>query len=439
MDRTSGSFTAPTYIGDLIYEETSVSDGHVFGRSVQPCYGLNPYVACLGEKQEFSYVLGPKTESISVGSNIVNVPVFKPVTNLKIKRDYLPGIPLKKEAVRAGVRYKLEMCGAQQNSEYYTPEKLESMGLCYNHTTLASIAGSSIAARINNELLSDSSLMGFTDGFSVLNFIAELREVRDLPKLLTRWTKSDKDISDKYLGFSFGVLPFASDVTSITNRLGKLGPSIDRWNRDAATSRVLNAHRNIPFSPKGKNVGTEKDPVYKTEFSQLVITYWPGPVQVPVYHSHECRQKIKLLMHVYFVPHNLDEGLFDDLKREIWGIDKPVTALWNAIPFSFVVDWFTNIGELITQLESTQPLLKVKLLSAGYSVKVVTEHTCKAGQYPGSDDLGTTTQKYEYYARVPVTPSSVVSAGTYYGPLRFKQITPGQTVLGSALLHQLLR
>lgn len=31
----------------------------------------------------------------------------------------------------------------------------------------------------------------------------------------------------------------------------------------------------------------------------------------------------------------------------IWGIDQPFTAMWELVPFSFVVDWFLNVGKVI--------------------------------------------------------------------------------------------
>lgn len=31
----------------------------------------------------------------------------------------------------------------------------------------------------------------------------------------------------------------------------------------------------------------------------------------------------------------------------IWGIDQPFTAMWELVPFSFVVDWFLNVGKTI--------------------------------------------------------------------------------------------
>jgi len=31
----------------------------------------------------------------------------------------------------------------------------------------------------------------------------------------------------------------------------------------------------------------------------------------------------------------------------IWGLDQPFTAMWELVPFSFVVDWFFNVGKTI--------------------------------------------------------------------------------------------
>lgn len=35
---------------------------------------------------------------------------------------------------------------------------------------------------------------------------------------------------------------------------------------------------------------------------------------------------------------------------KIWGLDKPFEAIWEVVPFSFVFDWFFNIGQTIASL-----------------------------------------------------------------------------------------
>jgi hypothetical protein len=32
----------------------------------------------------------------------------------------------------------------------------------------------------------------------------------------------------------------------------------------------------------------------------------------------------------------------------VWGLDQPLESLWEIVPFSFIVDWFFNIGDIIS-------------------------------------------------------------------------------------------
>jgi hypothetical protein len=51
--------------------------------------------------------------------------------------------------------------------------------------------------------------------------------------------------------------------------------------------------------------------------------------------------------------------------RDFGLTELPLTA-WELVPFSFVVDWFVNIGDW---LEALTPKLGIKILSEGYTVK----------------------------------------------------------------------
>lgn len=61
---------------------------------------------------------------------------------------------------------------------------------------------------------------------------------------------------------------------------------------------------------------------------------------------------------------------FDDVdlyRKQRLGLTNPALWLWEALPYSFVVDWFTTYGEYISQLDE---FLGVTVLDAGYSVMV---------------------------------------------------------------------
>lgn len=45
--------------------------------------------------------------------------------------------------------------------------------------------------------------------------------------------------------------------------------------------------------------------------------------------------------------------------QTVWGLDQPLEAVWELIPFSFIIDWFFNIGNVISSW-SVNPSLLVK-------------------------------------------------------------------------------
>lgn len=50
----------------------------------------------------------------------------------------------------------------------------------------------------------------------------------------------------------------------------------------------------------------------------------------------------------------------------IWGLDRPIEAIWELVPYSFVVDWFLNVG---TTLASWTPKFGIKTLASWVTVK----------------------------------------------------------------------
>lgn len=50
----------------------------------------------------------------------------------------------------------------------------------------------------------------------------------------------------------------------------------------------------------------------------------------------------------------------------IWGFTQPVEAIWELVPFSFVVDWFLNVGDT---LSAWTPNYGIKALASWYTVE----------------------------------------------------------------------
>lgn len=311
---------------------------------------------------------------------------------------------------------------------------------------------SSAYSFIKNEMMTDESFLGMKEAFNVLLFIAELKDLRTLPNLFKKWKVSQDDISDKYLGINFGLLPLYSDAKAIMERMLKLDPAIIRWNEMAAAGKTINLHRSMPPPAAVKNhkafksyengVTTLK---YTTLNSNMNNGYTYGGFMASAgTGDFETSQRITAKCHVYFKPIPIPDNLIDNLKRHIWGVDRPLQAIWEAIPFSFVVDWFLNLQRYIDTFEQSQPFLKSQIVSVGCSIKVETVVSARLKLRVYSNSIvhvpsGELDQYTEWYNRYPLTPSSVLTAGKIYSQLELQQLNTSQALLGSALLHQLLR
>lgn len=53
----------------------------------------------------------------------------------------------------------------------------------------------------------------------------------------------------------------------------------------------------------------------------------------------------------------------------IWGMTQPVESLWELVPFSFIIDWFVNIGETIA---AWTPNYGLTTLSSWYTIETKT-------------------------------------------------------------------
>lgn len=388
------------------------------------------------------YITGPKSSLLNIEGVQVLVPNFKPVTHIKRNRVLEAGFP-------SVINWSTStMLGKVTNPDFFpnyggyafddhlVPQAIYPCG--YLPSSYSDVIGASAVDQIKLLMLEDGALLGFPSAFNVLAFIGELRDVRKLPDLIRRWHKSDKDISDKFLGINFGVLPLFGDIIAIKDRVTKTGPAIDKWNDAASKGKVFNVHRSLPVPSLGpRMVRLDSDPknpvpTFEGVFEKFFDDSKPG-VTFGWSGKWVCKQQVTAKAHLYFHPLAVAGDDISSIKRHIWGVDKPLTAVWQLIPFSFVVDWFTNIGKLIETFEQRKPTLNMQILNAGYSVKVVTTITCT---FTGGASY---TYKDTYYKRVPITPQSLLNGMPAMGPLKFQPLSDNQTILGSALLHQLLR
>lgn len=146
-----------------------------------------------------------------------------------------------------------------------------------------------------------------------------------------------KSLADQHLTIVFGLRPFVNDIKAGLKAISNLTKHPPRKTARgfASTSRTWTTTR--PY-----NDGSVKGTITVTTTIEIKVRAW-------------CLYKL----HVDTGP----MGKFGLLATDI------PAAIWELTPFSFVVDWFVNIGDLISALT---PRFDITRLSEGYTIEKTT-------------------------------------------------------------------
>lgn len=193
-------------------------------------------------------------------------------------------------------------------------------------------------------------------------FLAELREV---PKMLkdtalffhNSWKSISKGAgsvskhaANSWLGANFGWLPFISDLRRFAQTTKTLDRSIQQLRRD-----------NGKWVKRRRTVSTVLEDTYdsgwqdgSSYFSPYLTTwFFQGP---PYLRSRLSIQKSASFWFEarfrYWIP---DIGSYRWKKkaiRKLYGLNLNPSLIWNATPWSWLVDWTSNVGDVLSNLDN---------------------------------------------------------------------------------------
>lgn len=173
---------------------------------------------------------------------------------------------------------------------------------------------------------------------NMLAFLADLRNPeRMAPKLknLRKISKVDisvlRNASDDYLTVHYGVLPTVSDLKDIEAAARKIGPYLDKAGNQVYTA----GHTQVDYTSSFRREST---------------------------------QRIKLAV-------DGETSEFTSIMRRIdnVGMFPSYENIWDLIPFSFVVDWFTSVGDFLHDYDNLQRLDRLNIQYVTMSNKLQTQ------------------------------------------------------------------
>lgn len=224
----------------------------------------------------------------------------------------------------------------------------------------------------------------FPEAFSIANTLYEMKH--GIKEVLPEISDLRKSIGAAYLGTVFGYEAFIRDLVSCCNVYGKF------------KSRLKFLQENKEIIVDRKRERTTLAP-RNTVLNEYELSWWPEPPPPPlpddglaVHHPmrtwFEGSEGTAKHYATAFINNQLKD--LDNVSRQVdamagcAGLTNPVQILWNAIPWTWMCDWFIDCDSILTAFEK-QPFegtlkLEAAYVSSKYRVSGPAYTECQAGE-----------------------------------------------------------
>lgn len=180
-----------------------------------------------------------------------------------------------------------------------------------------------------------------------------------LPKLFgaTLWkdrTNLAKGSSGEFLNYQFGWAPVVSDIKSIAYAATHSHELLSQYER--AAGKIVRRRYEFPLEVTETSTTIGANPGYLANIDSV----WLYDDSVPTPYLQKTTRTYKRTWFsgafTYHLPvgYNSRIGLADAAAKAsvLYGLELSPEVIWNLAPWSWAVDWFTNMGDVISNLSS---------------------------------------------------------------------------------------
>jgi hypothetical protein len=219
-------------------------------------------------------------------------------------------------------------------------------GSLYANTAIApplpsQVDGSLWGAKAYSRMKPDKPLM---------NGLTSLLELRDLPGQLQQrfHAKGLHEIGDYYLAEKFGWVPLLQDIYTLLNGQQKAEQMLQQFVKDEGKpvrrKIILDAQMSSPVVTNyGNDVFYHGDPAFVSYFYKKT-----GKTQVRSYNTSQVWASAQFRYWLPPGPRNIEWKAAQ--RRAIFGFRPTPSAVYKAIPWSWLSDWFLNYGDVLSNL-----------------------------------------------------------------------------------------
>jgi len=211
------------------------------------------------------------------------------------------------------------------------------------------------------------------------NFVNFVLELKDLKRMFGLWKGSIgvlKNLSAGVLNVSYAWQPFIRDVEQMFHGYLRMDSYLKRWNEDAKAGVIYTRHADITADVWQTDNSMESD---ITDSSWA--TFLNGH-QSKFRRIRTLEEEVVVKATMAFKPNRIDLSGINYLRAhlDVLGIGDPLSIIWEAVPFSFVVDYFLSVGRFLKQFDSDFLVTPVTLVDFGYSVKSSQKYTLQVNR-----------------------------------------------------------
>lgn len=228
------------------------------------------------------------------------------------------------------------------------------------------------AATISAFVVAQKKLCRFHD-LSILNFLVELRDLKRMAKHIRFALASYKEIlpllqgepqkaalarlvGDTYLSYKFGYAPLCRDLITILRLLRNMHKRIKSLLRRVHKIEVATVQLHAFDLPPTEDLLVYQQ--YGSAFCDNVLNYEDVPGQATWTKTVTTTPKA-CIKYTLFCEDLSRLALEVRSYMEAFGIRWDPAVIWNAIPFSFIIDWVWDVSAFLEGL--AKPTLPVKL------------------------------------------------------------------------------
>lgn len=194
---------------------------------------------------------------------------------------------------------------------------------------------------------------------------------------VNRWKdrlRAHENVSDAYLGYQFGLSPLGKEIGTFAAAVVQADQLLAQYERDAG--RVVRRRYEFPTELSTEMTVLPRSglPFYEPRNSDFEDSSLSGVTTGTLIRQRTTTVKRWFSgAFTYYLPAGYDSRVEMHRKallaKEILGVDLDLETAWNLAPWSWAVDWFSNAGDVLANVQRFA--IDGSLLRYGY----IMEHT----------------------------------------------------------------